>query len=452
MRAGLSTIKKDGVIVKITERDDCIIIHYRRPRGGKRKDFDLCLDYLNGTEVSFTLTAERQKDGLWRVFRAIIDTEETEMITEAVRDLTFLRWYIFPRKERRRILPPIVALWDVGNLTVAACLSPEMDGKSLSLAQQEEWFSETCENEPPDSDRLLCWWPESVVWKDSKDFLKDYKLTTVDVSFFTFSQWKQRTDVKCSFEELESFPKEYKSFGAEFSGDFDEEIHSEIAAEILTEEYINHIRCVRTSLAFFKKHGIPVRVTLGNAEYASAFFTEKGLDPDDPAAWSQVSLAFPEMPEFVLEEIGSSGPLGVVTKNSKLKAVITCYSHYPNSPVIDLVAATVYMGSQNLVTVACWLNPLKSVDPTATEKAVNILLEELSRRGVKEISVIDGVLPFKVCSCCKDLAFFVPDELLMPVQNNTNKIGRNDPCSCGSGLKYKKCCGKSFIEPIVPHL
>ncbi len=22
------------------------------------------------------------------------------------------------------------------------------------------------------------------------------------------------------------------------------------------------------------------------------------------------------------------------------------------------------------------------------------------------------------------------------------KIGRNDPCICGSGKKYKKCCGK----------
>ncbi len=22
------------------------------------------------------------------------------------------------------------------------------------------------------------------------------------------------------------------------------------------------------------------------------------------------------------------------------------------------------------------------------------------------------------------------------------KIGRNDPCTCGSGNKYKKCCGK----------
>lgn len=24
----------------------------------------------------------------------------------------------------------------------------------------------------------------------------------------------------------------------------------------------------------------------------------------------------------------------------------------------------------------------------------------------------------------------------------SQKIGRNDPCSCGSGMKYKKCCGK----------
>ena len=25
---------------------------------------------------------------------------------------------------------------------------------------------------------------------------------------------------------------------------------------------------------------------------------------------------------------------------------------------------------------------------------------------------------------------------------NEVKIGRNDPCICGSGKKYKKCCGK----------
>lgn len=29
---------------------------------------------------------------------------------------------------------------------------------------------------------------------------------------------------------------------------------------------------------------------------------------------------------------------------------------------------------------------------------------------------------------------------------NTNKIGRNDPCPCGSGKKYKKCCGRNINE------
>jgi preprotein translocase subunit SecA len=24
-----------------------------------------------------------------------------------------------------------------------------------------------------------------------------------------------------------------------------------------------------------------------------------------------------------------------------------------------------------------------------------------------------------------------------------NKVGRNEPCPCGSGKKYKKCCGKN---------
>jgi uncharacterized protein len=27
------------------------------------------------------------------------------------------------------------------------------------------------------------------------------------------------------------------------------------------------------------------------------------------------------------------------------------------------------------------------------------------------------------------------------VQRETPKVGRNDPCPCGSGKKFKKCCG-----------
>ncbi|UCG16509.1 MAG: SEC-C domain-containing protein [Phycisphaerales bacterium] len=29
-----------------------------------------------------------------------------------------------------------------------------------------------------------------------------------------------------------------------------------------------------------------------------------------------------------------------------------------------------------------------------------------------------------------------------PIQSDTEKVGRNDPCPCGSGKKYKKCCGR----------
>ena len=30
-----------------------------------------------------------------------------------------------------------------------------------------------------------------------------------------------------------------------------------------------------------------------------------------------------------------------------------------------------------------------------------------------------------------------------PVKRDSSKVGRNDPCPCGSGKKYKDCCGKN---------
>ena len=34
-----------------------------------------------------------------------------------------------------------------------------------------------------------------------------------------------------------------------------------------------------------------------------------------------------------------------------------------------------------------------------------------------------------------------PQGPVKPIRNMGPKVGRNDPCSCGSGKKYKKCCG-----------
>lgn len=38
--------------------------------------------------------------------------------------------------------------------------------------------------------------------------------------------------------------------------------------------------------------------------------------------------------------------------------------------------------------------------------------------------------------------YFTDGTQVKPKPLSVVKIGRNDPCSCGSGIKYKKCCGK----------
>jgi SEC-C motif-containing protein len=39
--------------------------------------------------------------------------------------------------------------------------------------------------------------------------------------------------------------------------------------------------------------------------------------------------------------------------------------------------------------------------------------------------------------------YFYDGKMVTPgqVRRDTPKVGRNDPCPCGSGKKYKKCCG-----------
>jgi preprotein translocase subunit SecA len=33
-------------------------------------------------------------------------------------------------------------------------------------------------------------------------------------------------------------------------------------------------------------------------------------------------------------------------------------------------------------------------------------------------------------------------ERQLPIRKTTPEVGRNEPCPCGSGKKYKNCCGK----------
>ncbi len=38
--------------------------------------------------------------------------------------------------------------------------------------------------------------------------------------------------------------------------------------------------------------------------------------------------------------------------------------------------------------------------------------------------------------------YYIDGKGQKPVRRDTPKVGRNDPCPCGSNKKYKKCCGR----------
>ena len=44
-------------------------------------------------------------------------------------------------------------------------------------------------------------------------------------------------------------------------------------------------------------------------------------------------------------------------------------------------------------------------------------------------------------SCCSDTSCCPPKT---PITLDIPKVGRNDPCICGNGRKFKKCCGKNI--------
>lgn len=38
--------------------------------------------------------------------------------------------------------------------------------------------------------------------------------------------------------------------------------------------------------------------------------------------------------------------------------------------------------------------------------------------------------------------YYVDGSSIQPIRTRENKVGRNEPCPCGSGKKYKRCCGE----------
>ena len=65
--------------------------------------------------------------------------------------------------------------------------------------------------------------------------------------------------------------------------------------------------------------------------------------------------------------------------------------------------------------------------------------ETVRRMFLLQVSPTQQVQRKKVA---KEITTGTPDKTVkaQPVRNKEKKVGPNDPCPCGSGKKYKKCC------------
>lgn len=89
------------------------------------------------------------------------------------------------------------------------------------------------------------------------------------------------------------------------------------------------------------------------------------------------------------------------------------------------------------------------------EKAEAIITNALGQEGLRDrLDVAERAVEIyqavgneqKAAELKKEIPSLKRTSFTKPTSNNPVKVektGRNDPCPCGSGKKYKKCCGKS---------
>ena len=84
-----------------------------------------------------------------------------------------------------------------------------------------------------------------------------------------------------------------------------------------------------------------------------------------------------------------------------------------------------------------------------THPAVNELIESGVKRGYITYDELNELLPDEMVEPDKidELQTNAPEageegRATAPIINAGPRVGRNDDCPCGSGKKYKKCCGK----------
>jgi len=81
-----------------------------------------------------------------------------------------------------------------------------------------------------------------------------------------------------------------------------------------------------------------------------------------------------------------------------------------------------------------WTPVVKS--NTDIDLEVSNAMERVKKSGFEKSFKAVGITEEDI----RDLLVDIQNNKETPFQREGSKVGRNDPCPCGSGKKYKKCC------------
>jgi hypothetical protein len=163
-------------------------------------------------------------------------------------------------------------------------------------------------------------------------------------------------------------------------------------------------------------------------------------------AWSYVGSSPEELDEFTLEKVLLEGfPRKLTAERDlfeKIAPVIACFLEWLETEGIlaDTSGLIETVRGWKDAIVANGMNPqywgiAKSLMMQARADGADIGDEQAMQRYISEYNLR---LMEENTSAQADFGGLSPT---LPIKELSPKIGRNAPCPCGSGRKYKKCCG-----------
>lgn len=163
--------------------------------------------------------------------------------------------------------------------------------------------------------------------------------------------------------------------------------------------------------------------------------------PVKAAGWSLVNECFPNVQRMVRENGGQQVNGWAVWQWANIAVTLEAHAVWEN-PEGKLEDITPHIcGEREILflrddSVVYSGTPIGSIrQPLTGSPLVEELIELLNERDR-----IMSAAPGRLCEMPKSLLIRIRQ-----IQETLHReAGRNDPCPCQSGLKYKKCCGRSW--------